>query len=376
MAGLGLFFASVLAVVNKKLKVKEDPGIERIEKALPGVNCGVCGFANCRQYAEALVKEETSPSQCKAGGEEVINRLSEILNIKIEKKVDRIAVLRCGADEAVRKKKAIYTGVKTCLAAHNTFGGEVSCEYGCLGYGDCMRACPFGAITMVNGLPKIDKDKCTACGRSVISCPRNLITLEKIDSGALVYVACSNPDKGPRTRKVCSVGCIACGLCQKLTGGIFYVENNLARVKYDKVRNIGNIEEVINKCPTRCSVTKKRPTRSSRSVSMAKDVLEVNSDNFKTEVLNSHIPVLVDFWAEWCMPCRMIAPIIEELSGDYKGRIKFVKVNVDDNARLATDLEILSIPVLIIFKNGKEIKRIQGANPKPYIQKEIDACIS
>ena len=255
MAGLGFFFASVLAFVNQKLKVKEDPRIERIEKALPGVNCGVCGFANCRQYAEALAKEETSPNQCKAGGEEVINRLSEILNVKIEKKIDQIAVLHCGRDASGRKKKAIYTGIKTCVAAHNMFGGEVFCEYGCLGYADCVKACPFGAIRMVNGLPKIDKDKCAICGKCVASCPRNLITLEKIDSRDFIYVACSNLDKGPETRKICSVGCIACGLCQKLTGGIFYVENNLARVRYDKAKNIANTEEVINKCPTKCIVS-------------------------------------------------------------------------------------------------------------------------
>ena len=108
---------------------------------------------------------------------------------------------------------------------------------------------------------------------------------------------------------------------------------------------------------------------------MAGNLLEVNSDSFKTEVLNSDIPVLVDFWAQWCMPCRMIAPIIDELSKGYKGKIKFVKVNVDNNTQLATDLEILSIPVLIIFKDGKEIKRIQGANPKPVIQKEIETAL-
>jgi len=108
---------------------------------------------------------------------------------------------------------------------------------------------------------------------------------------------------------------------------------------------------------------------------VAGNLLEVNSDNFKTEVLNSDIPVLVDFWAEWCMPCRMIEPIIDELSKDYKGKIKFVKVNVDNNTQLATDLQILSIPVLIIFKNAKEIKRIQGANPKSVIQKEIETAL-
>ena len=108
---------------------------------------------------------------------------------------------------------------------------------------------------------------------------------------------------------------------------------------------------------------------------MAGNLLEVNSDNFKTEVLNSALPVLVDFGAEWCMPCRMIEPIIDELSKDYKGKIKFVKANVDNNTQLATDLQILSIPVLIIFKNAKEIKRITGANPKSVIQKEIETAL-
>jgi len=108
---------------------------------------------------------------------------------------------------------------------------------------------------------------------------------------------------------------------------------------------------------------------------MTKKLIEVNIGNFKDEVLNSEIPVLVDFWAEWCMPCRMISPIIDELSEDYKGKIKFTKVNVDNNTKLATDLQILSIPVLILFKDGEEIKRIVGANPKPYIQKEINTVL-
>jgi len=108
---------------------------------------------------------------------------------------------------------------------------------------------------------------------------------------------------------------------------------------------------------------------------VAGNLLAINADNFKTEVLNSDIPVLVDFWAEWCMPCQMIAPIIEELSEDYKGKMKFAKVDIDDNTQLATDMQILSIPALIIFKNGKEVKRIQGANPKPYIQKEIEKAL-
>lgn len=109
---------------------------------------------------------------------------------------------------------------------------------------------------------------------------------------------------------------------------------------------------------------------------MASKLLEIDSKDFKKEVLESELPVMVDFWAEWCMPCRMIGPVVDELSKDYEGKIKFTKVNIDNNTELATDLQILSIPVLILFKNGKEIKRIQGANPKAYIDKEIKKCIS
>lgn len=108
---------------------------------------------------------------------------------------------------------------------------------------------------------------------------------------------------------------------------------------------------------------------------MAQNLLEISTDNFKQEVLNSNIPVLVDFWAEWCMPCRMIAPIVDELAEDYKGKIKFGKVNVDNNTQLATELQILSIPVLILFRNGQPITRIVGANTKAHIRQEIDSAL-
>ncbi|OGW75111.1 MAG: hypothetical protein A2Z72_05630 [Omnitrophica bacterium RBG_13_46_9] len=252
MAGLGLFFSSVLAIANQKLKVKEDPRVEEIENLLPGVNCGACGFANCHQYAESLVKGDCPPDRCKAGGQKVSQRLAEILGVSVGKSVKEAAIIHCGANAFVRKKKAVYVGIKTCLAAHNTFGGEIHCVYGCLGYGDCAKACFFGAVTMVNGLPKIDNDKCAACGKCAFACPRGLIAVEKMDSEKFIYVACNSLNKGPETRKICPVGCIGCGLCQKLTRGIFYVENNLARVQYGKIKDIQNPEEVISKCPTKC----------------------------------------------------------------------------------------------------------------------------
>jgi len=252
MAGLGLFFASVLALASQKLKVKEDPKVKEIESALPGLNCGACGFTSCHLYAEALAKNEKPPDECKAGGEEAACRLSGILGIEIGKKIKELAIVHCGADETKRKKKANYLGIKTCQAVHNMRGGEVLCEYGCLGYGDCMKACPFGAIRISDGLPRIDKDKCTACGKCVIACPRSIISVEKIESQDFLYVACSSREKGADTRKTCPVGCIGCGICQRLTEGIFSVENNLASAKSEKMNDINNKEEVIKKCPTKC----------------------------------------------------------------------------------------------------------------------------
>ena len=252
MAGLGLFFASVLAIANQKLKVKEDPKVEMLGNALPGVNCGVCGFTSCHMYAEALAKGEAPPDKCKAGGVEVAAKLAEILGIKIEKRTKELAIVHCGADVSKRKKKASYIGIKTCVAAHNTLGGEALCAYGCLGYGDCIKACLFGAITIINGLPKINKDKCTACGKCVTACPRNIISVCKVDAKIFLYVACNNPENGPETRKACPAGCIACGICQKLTNSVFHVENNLARANCDKMKEITSAEEVIKKCPTKC----------------------------------------------------------------------------------------------------------------------------
>jgi len=252
MTGLGLFFAVVLAVVNQKLAVKEDPKIEEIAAALPNVNCGACGLTSCHQYAESLARDESPPDLCRPGGEHLAARLSEILGVKIEKRVKEAAILHCGADDSKRKKKAGYTGIKSCRAAHATFGGEVLCQYGCLGYGDCMKACPFGAITMVKGLPEIDKSKCTACGKCLDECVRKLITLEKIEAKNFMYIACSSLEKGADVRKACPVGCIACGLCQKMTGGIFHLEENLARVQCNRLADVKSTEEVVTKCPTKC----------------------------------------------------------------------------------------------------------------------------
>jgi len=214
MGGVGLVLAIILAVADKKLAVEEDPRVTKAIDLLPGANCGACGFAGCNAYANALVEGKVSISACKPGGNEVSRKLAELLGIEeAEEMSPKVARVFCsgGLKEAVRNR--VYTGVQTCAAAH-LIGGEKACVYSCIGYDDCVSACPFDAISMSdNGLPVVDLGRCTGCGECVKACPRHIIKLTGYEE--VVHVYCSSHDKGAVARKACSAGCVACGLCEK-----------------------------------------------------------------------------------------------------------------------------------------------------------------
>ena len=250
MAGLGIFFSVVLAVANKQLKVEEDPRVEKVEGMLPGLNCAACGYPNCRAAAEAIIRGEIPPASCPVGGEETASLIAEFLGLRQEKLTKRIAIVHCGADDAQRKKKADYNGIRTCKAADAIFRGGLECKYACLGCGDCLEACPFGAIEMRNGLPRVDIDKCTACGKCVTACPKDIISLESFERGELAFVACSSRHKGAFVKKICPVGCIACKICEKLSGGVFQVKDNLAEADYKKATPDIKWGLCVEKCPT------------------------------------------------------------------------------------------------------------------------------
>jgi len=246
LVGIGLAAGTLLSAAYGKLKVEEDPLIERISEALPGLNCGACGYASCHEYASAVSSKKADINLCRAGGSALAERLAEITGVSAEDSETFKAVIRCGVKE--RKLLAGYSGPCDCLSASLT-GGGIACRYGCFGYGDCVRVCPFGALQVTSGVPELNFERCTGCGLCVAACPRDIIELKRIVNDKIVYVGCSNRQSPKITRTVCSDGCIGCRLCEKRAPeGAFRVENNLstAEIVYEPV-DIAGI-----KCPTGC----------------------------------------------------------------------------------------------------------------------------
>jgi electron transport complex protein RnfB len=247
MGGIGLVLAIILAIADRKLAVEEDPRVSKALAVLPGVNCGACGFAGCSAYATALAEGKVSVDACKPGGKEVTEKLAEILGIEEEFELTpKVARVFCSGGLKEAKRDKIYTGIRTCEAA-NLVGAEKACLYSCMGYGDCVTACPFDAIHMGgNGLPVVDPVKCTGCGECVRACPRNIIGLTDYDE--VVHVYCRSKDKGPVVRKICTAGCITCKLCEKDddTGAVTVIDN-LSVVDY----NVNKAPvAAIKRCPT------------------------------------------------------------------------------------------------------------------------------
>ena len=248
LAGLGIVFGVALAIVASRFVVKVDPKVEQVRETLPGANCGACGFAGCMGYAEAVVgNPDVAVSLCAPGKSAVAEKIAVITGKKAEKVDPKIARVFCQGGTSLSQRKFIYTGVQDCTAAVLAAGGDKSCEYGCLGYATCMRACPFDAITMsADNLPIINPEKCTACGKCVAACPKQVIELAKASKA--VVISCHSRDKGVDVKKKCQVGCIACGICVRTCPvDAIKIDNNLARIDHEKCIVCGLC---VKKCPT------------------------------------------------------------------------------------------------------------------------------
>ncbi len=225
--------------------------MDRISEVLPGVNCGACGYAGCRSYAEAVVEGE-DVALCTVGGPEVASAIAEIMGVEVSELGSKRAVVHCAGGSGTCEDACTYEGIPDCRVAHITSGGQKACPYGCLGFGTCAEACPFDAITMSEDrLPVIDPDRCTACGICVRTCPRDLISL--LDSRYTIYLACSSHDRGKAVKSICEVGCIACSMCAKKDPNeAITMEDNLPVLDYQKAD--GNFTVAADVCPMDCFV--------------------------------------------------------------------------------------------------------------------------
>lgn len=266
LGGIALVAAVILYVCSKKFAVYEDPRLGAVLEALPGANCGGCGYPGCSGMADALVKAADKGSleglNCPVGGAETMGKVADLLGMAMANTEPMVAVVRCNGTCELRPRTTEYGGLRTCTAMNACGAGETACGFGCLGCGDCVNACKFDAIHMneETGLPEVDEDKCTSCGACVSACPRHIIELRKKGpKNRRVYVRCVNKDKGAVALKACKAACIGCGKCAKeCQFDAITIVNNLSYIEFNKCRLCRKCEAV---CPTHAIVAVNFPPR-------------------------------------------------------------------------------------------------------------------
>lgn len=247
MVALGIILAIILAVANKRLYVYEDQRIDAVDEMLPKAQCGACGTAGCRPFAEALVAGTKQPSECTVNSAEGNQAIADYLGIEMGGQEKRVARLACAGGTHVAYIRASYEGMKSCRAAALAGGGK-GCSWGCLGFGDCAEVCDFDAIQMNRyGLPVVKEDQCTACNDCVEVCPKDLFSIHPVSHK--LWVACKNLDAGDEAEAECEVTCTACGRCvADAPEGLITIQNNLAVIDYSKNELASRV--AIERCPT------------------------------------------------------------------------------------------------------------------------------
>jgi len=246
LGGLGLGFGLLLAFAAAKLRTNEDPRLETVRDLLPGANCGGCGCAGCGAFAEDLFTGKANVAACPVGGSELTNKLAEIIGTEAPVLIKKTAFIKCIGNAEKSRFHYIYRGVDGCLASSKlSAGGQKACTFGCLGGGDCVRACVFDAIHIVDGIAVVDPNNCTNCGVCITKCPRKLI--EPVDATKTVRIGCNAQDGNKFVRESCTIGCIGCKLCvRKCTFDAIEITGQLAKINYEKCTNCG---VCIIKCP-------------------------------------------------------------------------------------------------------------------------------
>jgi Na+-translocating ferredoxin:NAD+ oxidoreductase RNF subunit RnfB len=270
MAVLGVSLAGLLAFANRKLYVFEDPRIGEVEELLPKSNCGACGQAGCRAFAEKAVAGDVVPAQCTVSSPEQRDSIADLLGVALGDVEQKVARLACAGGRHVAFLRARYAGHDSCRAAAVVSGGGKECAWGCLGKGDCVNVCDFDAIHMdLHGLPVVDADKCAACNDCVEICPKGLFSLEPVSRQ--LWVSCKSQADGDTAEAACEVACTACGKCvADAPPGLMKLNGNLAAINYDL--NVWATKKTIERCPTGAIVWFDNPNRPVRGA-VAKKIL-------------------------------------------------------------------------------------------------------
>lgn len=247
---IGIVGAVILVVAAKFFAVEEDERIGQVAAVLPAANCGACGYAGCSDYAKAVVEEGAPVNKCVPGGEKAAKAVAEVMGVEAGASVKQHAVVMCQGSKDNCKTSFDYHGIETCAAAAGFYGGPNACKYGCIGFGDCVAACKFDAIHVVNGVSVVDEEKCTGCGACAEACPKHVISVLK--EGKHAEVLCQNKDKGAVAMKACATSCIGCMKCLKTCQHeAIKVENFLSVIDPEKCVGCG---ECVPVCPKKCIV--------------------------------------------------------------------------------------------------------------------------
>ncbi|NOY69024.1 MAG: RnfABCDGE type electron transport complex subunit B [Deltaproteobacteria bacterium] len=283
MLAMALVFSYVLGWANTAFHVEVDPRIDAVSEALPGANCGGCGFIGCGEYAEAVVEGEPV-DKCVVGGESCAEDLAQIMGVKIGQSYPARPIVHCGAHLEDRLGRSAYKGESRCAGA-NLVADVQGCTYGCLGFGDCERACNYDAINVIGGLATVDYEKCVGCGACAKACPRNIITITPFKADRMLAVTCSNKDKGKDVKKVCNIGCLGCGACARISD-LFKLEDNLSTINYDAYTPECGLEvlKACEKCPRHRLVFVGKPSPEDIAATAHIEALEVVEPDFKTTV--------------------------------------------------------------------------------------------
>lgn len=248
VGGTGVVIGLLLGLAGKKFQVDVDEKEEIILDLLPGVNCGACGYPGCDGLASAIAAGKAPANACTVANSDTHSEIATVMGTEVETTGKQVAFVKCAGSCDKTVKKSNYYGIEDCRKANQTpGGGPLQCEYGCMGYGSCVRVCQFDAIHIVDGIALVDKEKCTACGLCISECPKDLIELVPYNTGH--FVRCNSNDKGKDVKKACNIGCIGCKLCEKACDyDAVHVNDFLALIDYDKCTNCG---ECAIKCPTK-----------------------------------------------------------------------------------------------------------------------------